>query len=501
MALIVYAWKNRTVHGARYFLYTLILIAFWIITQALELSALELETKIFWANLQYIPVMLTPVTFLFLSLQFTRHEHFLLQRRWVAVVLILIPVALNILLWTNAVHGLVRQNVYLDTSGAFPVVAKTFGPIFWVFAVYNFSVAFLTLLILAQALQEKISLYREQVQFLFIGLLVPVMSLAIHVTGLNPFPMDTTPAVFGVMGLITSWGIFRYRLFDIVPFARSLVIQEMKTGMLVVDNLGRIVDINPAAKKALNVPLDQIHGLPCQSVLPCWPEMFRAYRKEGIETRELHVNNDGLDNCYELSLTKLSDSSDKIMGWLIQIYNITERKTAEEKTIHAALHDHLTGLPNRTYFQRLFAQELAQARSRGHSLTVGYLDFDDFKLINDTHGHSVGDFVLSIAAEKLQGTLRKSDIIARLGGDEFALLLPYLENNEQIEAVGNKIIKALGEKVVFQGLELEIRASLGFSVFPRDGDDGEQLLKKADRAMYKVKENTKNSYCIYSPEN
>ncbi|MBP1762474.1 MAG: hypothetical protein H6Q64_2016, partial [Firmicutes bacterium] len=192
--LILYTWKNRTVFGARFFLLTLILAEIWIVGQALEMAALDLSTKIFWANIEYVPITLISVTYFYLVLKFTRRESWLTSR-WVAFILITIPIAVNILIWTNDIHGLIRQNIFLDYSGSFPTVGKTYGPVFWVFAVYNYVIAIVTLIILANGYREKISLYRKQISFLFVALFLPAISNLLQVTGLNPFRVDVTPPV------------------------------------------------------------------------------------------------------------------------------------------------------------------------------------------------------------------------------------------------------------------------------------------------------------------
>ena len=460
------------------------------------MAALDLSTKIVWANIQYIPIMLTPLTYLYLTLQFTRHENWL-QLRWLILLLLIAPVAINILLWTNDIHGLIRQNVYLDNSGLFPTVGKTYGPLFWAFAVYNYAINILTIIILANAFREKISIYRKQIILLFIALLLPVISNILHITGLNPFKVDTTPSVFGLSALIISWGIFRFRLFDIIPIARSIIIQEMKTGMIVLDDKGRFLDINPAARKMLNLTSKNLSGHSIETELQELPDLIRICREGKDAICEMVFKSNETNYYYEVSFTQIANSDNEFIGWLLQIYNITERKLAEEIIRHAALHDALTGLPNRNYFQILFSQELALAKMRRDVLTVAYLDLDDFKIINDTYGHDVGDRVLFEVAERLKGVLRKSDIVSRIGGDEYTIILPQVGDDEIIKMIGSKILEIFEKSIDLHETSLQIRASVGFSVFPRDGDDIDVLLKKADRAMYTVKGNIKNNYCIY----
>ncbi len=494
VTLILHVWHHRSVLGARFFLLTLILAEFWIVSQGLEMSALDLSTKIIWANIEYIPIMLTPLTYLYLTLHYTRHEKWL-QHRWLPFLLLIAPVVLNILLWTNS--GLIRQDVYLNLSGAFPTVGKTYGPLFWIFAAYNYSITIITMGNLAGAFKEKKSLYYKQNVFLFIAILLPVISNLLQISGLNPFNTDITPVCFGISALIIFWGIFRYRLFDIVPIARSIIIQEMRTGMIVLSNDGRFLDINPAAKKMLQITSEQPIGLNIETELCSMPEIIRIFEEAKDVVSEVSFSSSDIFYCYETSLTRIKNADKESIGWLLQIYDITERKTSEEIIQHMAFHDALTGLPNRSCFHMLFAEELAHSRIRGDLLTVAFLDLDNFKNINDTYGHDVGDRVLIKVAERLKGVLRESDIIARIGGDEFAILLPHVENDEKIELIGKKIIEIFRKDVNIDGNSFEIKASIGFGVSPRDGDSIDVLLKKADKAMYLVKRNTKDKYYIY----
>ncbi len=183
-----------------------------------------------------------------------------------------------------------------------------------------------------------------------------------------------------------------------------------------------------------------------------------------------------------------------------QIGQLIARKQAEERVRHLAHYDELTGLPNRTMFNLQLTRSLAQARRRDKPLAVLFIDLDRFKNINDTLGHEAGDRVLREIAERLRGCLRDSDIVGRLGGDEFVVLVEELPEPVHVTAVAQKILAAVAKPFVLDAQEYYLTASIGISTYPADSDDVQSLLKNADIAMYRAKEQGKNNYQFYSAQ-
>jgi len=165
---------------------------------------------------------------------------------------------------------------------------------------------------------------------------------------------------------------------------------------------------------------------------------------------------------------------------------------------HQAYHDRLTGLPNRQLLDSQLPITLESANANGHNLAVMFLDLDRFKIINDTLGHAVGDQVLQCAAQRLRNCLREQDIIVRWGGDEFILLLPNLSSAEDAYNIAQRILEALRPAFDIEENQLHITSSIGIALYPHDGEDAETLIKNADIALYRAKEEGRNNYQVYT---
>ena len=226
--------------------------------------------------------------------------------------------------------------------------------------------------------------------------------------------------------------------------------------------------------------------------------IYRLVRADGSERvvqehAEVHVDGSG-------NVTRVSGT----------VQDITERKHAEEKIHHLAYFDSLTGLSNRRFFTESIGQALELARRHQRLMAILFLDLDNFKRINDTLGHTVGDLLLKAVAERLLASVRGSDCVsrvdagdmthyvARLGGDEFTVLLTEIHHVGDAATVAQRILEALSESLVLAGHEVVVTPSIGIAVFPHDGEDVESLLKNADTAMYHAKKAGKNLYQFYA---
>ncbi len=205
----------------------------------------------------------------------------------------------------------------------------------------------------------------------------------------------------------------------------------------------------------------------------------------------------GLADCtFERHWSRHEEST--LLTMAASIIGARQRQQVEAKIRYQALHDVLTGLPNRLLFNELLSKTLPNATRNGESLAVIFLDLDRFKVINDTLGHTLGDQLLKSVAQRLKDSLRGGDTIARWGGDEFTILLPRVNDIEEVTLVAYKILQVLEDAFHLQGHELYVTASLGIALLDNNSPDVETLIQHADAALYYAKDKGRNNYQFYS---
>jgi len=176
---------------------------------------------------------------------------------------------------------------------------------------------------------------------------------------------------------------------------------------------------------------------------------------------------------------------------------LSDTQVQEKRARHLALHDFVTGLPNRTLLNDRLNTALALAKRHTWRLAVMFLDLDKFKSINDTHGHGVGDEVLKIVSQRLQRSVRGADTVGRQGGDEFLYLMHEIKDEADVENAAAKIIENIAEPFEVDGLKLTVKPSIGIAIYPQDGNSANDLIKNADSAMYEAKQSD-TGYSFYA---
>lgn len=220
-----------------------------------------------------------------------------------------------------------------------------------------------------------------------------------------------------------------------------------------------------------------------------------AWRRDSINVRK-----NGEEFAVQLTSIPVKDSEGEFLGMVTACEDITARKEAEAKIHHLAYYDTLTGLPNRRMFLDRLQQALAMTCREGGELGLLFLDLDNFKDVNDTMGHHLGDKLLQEVTERLSANKREYEVLARLGGDEFVVILAPISSQESIAVVAERMLSSFSRPFALDSRQVHCSASIGVATFPRDAQDVETLVKCADTAMYYAKSEGKSRYRFFSTE-
>jgi len=272
-------------------------------------------------------------------------------------------------------------------------------------------------------------------------------------------------------------------------------------GIMIINDNAQII--------ATNKGFTDITGFTEEEVLGTAPKALQAEQQDIWRTLLEHdkwcgelLNQRKNGEYYQesLTLTIVKDKEGQLINYVGVFADITETQRSQVKLHELVNRDPLTGLPNRRLLNELLNHSIRRAEREKHKIGILFVDLDRFKAVNDSLGHQVGDKLLYEASKRISQAMRESDVLARLGGDEFVVMMDMISQAEDIALVAQKIIQALQLEFIIEGKEIFISASIGISIFPKDGDNVDSLIKAADIAMYQVKNEGKNNHCFYSDE-
>ena len=284
------------------------------------------------------------------------------------------------------------------------------------------------------------------------------------------------------------------------------ILEEIQDNYFETDLAGNFTFVNDSVSRSLGYSKEELIGMNYQvlaakeDVEVVYRDFNRVYRTgetmKGLSYKFIQKN--GTVGFGELSISAIKDETGNVIAFRGIARDVTERMRLARELHDIAMHDFLTGLPNRLLLQDRLNVALAGVVRNGTKLAVMMLDLDRFKVVNDTFGHSMADKVLRVAGERLVALVRKSDTVARVGGDEFLVLLPKVANLEDTIKVAHKILGAFRKPFILNDHKIRITTSVGIAIYPEDGEDVDTLLRNADIAMYWVKEQGRDNYASYS---
>ena len=462
--------------------------------------ATGVDGKVLFANVQFLGVATVSVCWWEMIRRY-------LGLKWiprlVTTALWLLAAATIVIAFTNPGHIFRGTPSIISGEAPFPILHADYGRWYsWVLVPETGLLNAVVLFLLARGAILAKRFYRRQFMLLFVALLVPLLGCGFYVFGLSIWKdYNLTVALSGLSGLLMGVGLFRWRLFSIIPLAHDRVIENLADGVLVVDREDRIIDLNSAAERIMGILRDNVFGQPASDVLVSYPVLLEVLAAPdgdpaaGASRHDMIIKRNGIAGYFALSSSRVTSHRGEPLGATVVMHDITERVRLFEQARELANKDDLTGLPNRRHFFEITTKEFDRARRYRKPVSLMLFDIDHFKQVNDSHGHRAGDRLLHELGQTCRRELRSSDVIGRVGGEEFAVLLPETELDVAME-VANRIREATEALGVTsdQGDRrdtVKVTISIGVAQLNYGRLGGSECLdsvyERADRALYQAK--------------
>ncbi|MCK0470209.1 histidine kinase N-terminal 7TM domain-containing protein [Halalkalibacter sp. APA_J-10(15)] len=484
--LIIYALRNHHANGSRSFAWLMTCALVWSFGYTFEILVESFEAKKFWMRFSQLGVYGSAYCYFIFALQYCGYSKWFQGKYLVPISLPLILTP--ILIWTNDYHFLLHTTVSLEQAGSLSFIQYERTILSLLFIVYAYFLICISFFILYRAYKHSIHPFNRQYAILLIGLLIPVISMLLDLLGFNPFaPFAPTSIVLIFSGLFIAWGLFRYRLFYIWPIARDQLIEKMKSGVIVTDISGTLIDQNPSAKEIITQDFRNF-GQDSLTIGQNWHEQLDEYeqwKKSYSSLREVQIEvTPDSKIYYEVSVSPLKNYKGQFIGHLTTLMDITSRKWTEKRLFIQATTDYLTRVHNRRHFVDLSKRAFSKSLEEQTSFSLMIIDIDFFKSINDTYGHNVGDQVLHQFATICSDLLGHDKIFGRIGGEEFAVTLPKTSLDQAYETA--KTIQQTFERTELTAT-IKLTVSIGLST-KKGNDTFDKLLLEADQLLYEAKE-------------
>jgi PAS domain S-box-containing protein len=321
--LLIRIWRDRSKPGGQWLFFSIACTFLWSIGYMLEIIPPDIETKVFWAKVQYIGISFTSVGIFGFGLIHTRRGQWLTRRR--VILLSIIPILTILATFTNEWHGLVWSKIELQGQGGFLPLNLTHGWWFWIYAAYSYLLLAAVTIFFFQSAVSQQNIFRGQGRIMLAGLLVPWIGNAFYIFDISPIPnLDLTPIAFTVTNIAFVIGLNRFRLLDILPKAHEAVLDAMSEAIIILDREGQIVDTNAAARRIFSRQFRELFDLPVESLLPSWERL--PVTKVG---REVTIDLEGEKRIFRLRDYPVTDRGGLSSGRILILADITDYSKAE----------------------------------------------------------------------------------------------------------------------------------------------------------------------------
>ena len=323
-------WRRRYKPGATPMALMMLAVSAISLGYVLQFTNTTLSGQILATNIQYFGIVTLPVLWFVFSLEYTDYDKWLTRRN--LFLLAIVPFTTLVLAWTNGIDGLMWYGRHLEFSEPFTIIAKTYGPWFWIHTSYSYLLLLFGMFLLLRRLFRPPRLYREQAIALLICVIVPLVWNVVYIFRLIPIlRVDLSPSAFVISGLAIAWGLFQLRFFDIIPLARGTLIENMSDGIIVLDTQNCIVDLNRIAERIINYPISEAIGQSADHALSTQPELVELLYSPTNKPSEVVIGTAGTQRYYQANISTLYNQRNHIRGRLVILHDVTEHQLIEAR--------------------------------------------------------------------------------------------------------------------------------------------------------------------------
>ena len=474
--------------ASRAWMYVLISFAIWTLGELLANVGTTLQWQLAFQRLVYLGVITGVISWMVFAIHFSGNGHWLTPT--VVMLMLIVPVGTLVLVATLEWHTLFYSQVDLVYRDSYYVLDLSYGVGFWVqviFCSYLYTLAGSTILIANSV--NRPSIYRSQNVLIVFAAAIPLAANVLYVFGVDfTGGFDPTSLFFVFSAILITVATRNYFFLRLVPVARDLVFRNINSPVVVVNELDKVTDVNPAFVDVARLHVDEIIGKPLGDLLNI------VFNTKGMHVIENNYSGRLIsrhrERQFELSSMPVNGYRGERLGSLIILTDVTQIQRALDEINSLAHTDLLTQLPNRRALID-WVDDLPAIDSMFQPVIIGMAALDHFKALNDTHGHHCGDFILREVAGLIREQLSNNDIIARWGGEEFCLVL-----TGRSWELGEALVETLRHKIethVFNYEGQEIQVTITFGIVQRlPNEELEQAIKRADIMMYDGKRKGRN---------
>ena len=460
---------------ARLFLFFMIV---WMAAEYLELSFTPYSLKIIFSKVSYVGIVSIPVLWFLVALQVSGRIKYINYKTIYG--LAVFPAITLMLVFTNEFHGLIWKQTYLSETGLI-VLIKEYNIFFWIFIIYIIIVDVISLILIFKTFSKEKYYNQWQGKLISVFVIAPLLLSVLDILKIGPFNYFSITPISITVGIIFLIFLLDIRRRNIIlPVAINNVFESMTDGILILNPENEIINFNPSAAKILNISNRDILG---EHILQLFPNIEIDEVLNGSQStnrKDIKIKIKGNIFYYDLAISKVRDFQGSIIGKSIAIRDISDRIKSEEEIKYLGFHDNLTGLHNKSYFEREI-KKLDTAVQLPITIIVGGVN--GLKTINEAFGHKQGDLLLCDFAKVFKNTIRKGSVVSRWGGDEFAFIFPKTSQKE----AGKILERIRGGIQGYKKRNVPMSLALGSSTKEYSTENIQEVIIEAENNMFKRK--------------